>query len=62
MFVYECFYKNKRMEVRALRSFDAQEIAAKAFKARKSYEVTVVLAAKLNAEGTATPVPVSTTM
>jgi hypothetical protein len=50
MFTYICFYRGKKMEVRALRSFDAQEIAAKAFKARKSYEVTVVLAAKLDGE------------
>ena len=44
MFGYICFYKNKKIEVRALRSFDAQEIAAKLFKAKKSWEVTVVLA------------------
>jgi hypothetical protein len=44
MFNYECFYKGKRMTVQALRSFDAQEKAAKLFKARKSYEVAVVLA------------------
>jgi len=44
MFGYICFYKGKRIEVRALRSFDAQEIAAKIFKAKKSYEVTVALA------------------
>jgi hypothetical protein len=45
MFTYECFYKNKRITVQALRSFDAQEKAAAQFKARKSWEVTVVLAA-----------------
>lgn len=44
MFTYECFYKNKRISVKALRSFDAQEIAAKIFKAKKRWEVTVVLA------------------
>lgn len=43
MFTYIAFYRGKQMEVKALRSFDAQEIAAKAFKARKSYEVTVML-------------------
>ena len=43
MFTYIAFYRGKQMEVKALRSFDAQEIAAKAFKARKSYEVTIML-------------------
>jgi len=46
MFTYIAFYRGKQIEVKALRSFDAQEIAAKQFKARKSYEVTVMLAAK----------------
>jgi hypothetical protein len=44
MFGYIAFYKGKRIEVRALRSYDAQREAAKIFKAKKSYEVTVVLA------------------
>ena len=46
MFTYQCFYKGKQIEVKALRSYDAQLIAAKLFKAKKSYEVTVVLADK----------------
>ena len=46
MFNYECFYRSKRITVQALRSFDAQEKAAAIFKARKSWEVTVVLADK----------------
>jgi hypothetical protein len=46
MFTYIAFYKGKQMPVNALRSYDAQLIAAKAFKAKKSYEVTVMLAAK----------------
>ncbi len=46
MFTYIAFYRGKQIEVKAMRSFDAQEIAAKAFKARKSYEVTVMLAAR----------------
>jgi hypothetical protein len=46
MFTYIAFYRGKEMIVKALRSYDAQEIAAKAFKARKSYEVTVMLAAR----------------
>jgi len=44
MFGYVAFYRGRRMEVRALRSIDAREIAAKAFRARKQWEVTVVLA------------------
>jgi len=46
MFTYIAFYKGKQIEVKALRSYDAQLIAAKIFKARKSYDVTVMLAAK----------------
>ena len=46
MFTYIAFYKGKQIEVKALRSYDAQEAAAKIFKARKSYDVTVMLAAK----------------
>ncbi len=46
MFTYICFYRGKQITVQALRSFDAQEKAAKLFKARKRYEVTVVLAAR----------------
>lgn len=44
MFNYACFYRGKKIVVQALRSYDAQEKAAKLFKARKSYEVAVVLA------------------
>jgi hypothetical protein len=47
MFNYECFYKGKRLTVQASKSYEAQEKAAKLFKARKSYDVTVVLADKL---------------
>lgn len=54
MFTYECFYRGRQTTVQALRSFDAQEKAAKIFKARKSYEVTAVLAARDDG----TPVPV----
>ena len=50
MFGYVCFYRGERIEVRALRSFDAQEIAAKIFKAKKSWEVAVRLAEKPNGE------------
>ena len=46
MFTYVCFYRGKQITVQALRSFDAQEKAAKLFKARKRYEVAVVLAGR----------------
>lgn len=43
---YIAFYRGKRIEVYAERSIDARDIAAAKFKARKAYEVTVVLAEK----------------
>ena len=43
---YICFYKGKRLEVWADRSFDAQQQAAKHFKAKKAHEVAVMLAEK----------------
>ena len=43
---YIAFYKGKKMEVYADSSFQAREKAAKSFKARKSYDVNVVLAEK----------------
>jgi hypothetical protein len=43
---YVCFYRGKRIEVYAATSREAQTIAAAKFKARKAYEVTVVLAEK----------------
>ncbi len=43
---YIAFYKNKQMEVYAKTSYEAQQKAAKDFKAKKSYEVTVVLCEK----------------
>ena len=45
MFTYIAFYKGKQIEVKASRSYDAQLLAAKQFKAKKSYDVTVILAA-----------------
>jgi hypothetical protein len=48
MFTYVCFHKNKQITVNALRIYDAQLEAAKIFKAKKTYEVTVYLAAKDN--------------
>ncbi len=46
MFTYIAFYKGKEITVNALRTYDAQLIASKIFKAKKSYEVTVMLASK----------------
>ena len=46
MFSYICFYKGRQVIVQALRSFDAQNIAAKKLKARRPWEVSVVLAAR----------------
>jgi len=43
---YECFYKGKRISVQAESSYKAQLEAAKQFKAKKSYDVSVVLADK----------------
>jgi hypothetical protein len=41
---YEAFYRGKRMSVEANSSYEAQTKAATAFKAKKQYDVTVVLA------------------
>lgn len=43
---YIAFYKGKQLEVYAPSSYEAQQKAAALFKARKSYEVTVMLAEK----------------
>jgi len=43
---YKAFYKGKSIEVKAPSSYDAQQNAAKIFKAKKSYDVTVVLCEK----------------
>lgn len=41
---YIAFYRGKQVEVYAATSYGAQQKAAAVFKARKSYEVTVMLA------------------
>jgi len=41
---YVCFYKQRRLEVYATTSYEAQTKAALAFNARKAYDVAVVLA------------------
>lgn len=43
---YIAFYRGKRIEVTAETSYKAQEKAAAIFKAKKRYEVTVMLAEK----------------
>jgi hypothetical protein len=43
MRTYKAFYRGKQVEITAERSIDAQEKAAKMFKARKQYDVTVIL-------------------
>lgn len=52
---YVCFYKGKRLEIHARTSYEAQEKAAKLFKAKKSWSVTVVLAGKHNKQVVHTP-------
>lgn len=44
MRTYIAFYKGRKIEVQAASSYAAQQEAAKVMKAKKSYEVTVVLA------------------
>jgi hypothetical protein len=43
---YVAFYKNQRKEVYAETAYAAQQEAARQFRARKAYEVHVVLAEK----------------
>ena len=44
MRTYAAFYKNKKIILQAETTLEAQEKAAKIFKARKHYDVAVVLA------------------
>lgn len=44
MRTYVAFYKGRQIEVVAETSYKAQQLAASLFRAKKSYEVTVVLA------------------
>lgn len=43
---YKCFYRNKECEVQAETSLQAQQKAAEILKAKRTYEVTVVLCEK----------------
>ena len=53
---YIAYYKRKQVEVKADTSLEAQEIAAEHFRARKRYEVSVVLAEKGGRQVTHDPV------
>jgi hypothetical protein len=46
MNTYHAFYKGKKLELQADTSYAAQLKAAELFKAKKSYDVTIVLVAK----------------
>lgn len=52
---YLAFYRGKQIEVHATTSYEAQQKAASVFKARKAYEVTVMLAEKDGQQVTHTP-------
>ena len=43
---YITYYRGKTHEVHANTSYEAQQLAAKFFKAKKSYEVNVMIAEK----------------
>lgn len=43
---YICFYKNRKVEVYANTTYEAQQKAAQQFGAKRGYEVTVMLAEK----------------
>lgn len=46
MNTYIAFYRGRRVEVQADTTYEGQRKAAKLFRARKAYEVTVMLAEK----------------
>jgi hypothetical protein len=52
---YIAFYRGRKAEVHADTAYEAQQKAAALFKARKSYEVTVVLAEKNGQQVTHNP-------
>lgn len=53
---YLAFYKGKQLEVYADSSYAAQQKAAAQFKAKKSYDVVVVLVEKNGVPASAVPV------
>lgn len=46
MNTYKAFYKGRQLELKAETSLRAQKIANITFKAKKRYEITIVLVAK----------------
>lgn len=52
---YKAFYKGRQTEVNADTSYEAQQKAAAFFKAKKSYEITVVLCEKQGQQVVHTP-------
>lgn len=46
MNTYKAFFQGKQIEVKADTSYEAQQVAVKIFKAKKSWSVTVMLVAK----------------
>lgn len=46
MYTYVAFYKNQQREVQANTSLEARDMAAALFKAKRAYEVSIVLAAR----------------
>jgi hypothetical protein len=51
---YKAFYRNRAIEVQAATSYEAQQKAAAIFKAKKAWEVTVVLCEKAGTQVTHT--------
>ena len=51
---YKAFYRNRAIEVQAATSYEAQQKAAAIFKAKKTWEVTVVLCEKAGTQVTHT--------
>lgn len=43
---YKAFYKGKELDIYANSSYEAQKLAAAQFKAKKSYDVSVILCEK----------------
>ena len=52
---YVCFYRGQRKEVFAATLYQAQQIAAGLFRAKKSYDVSVMLAEKNGQQVTHVP-------
>ena len=47
---YKAFYKDKTIEIFANSSYEAQKKASLIFKAKKSYEITVILCESNNSQ------------